>query len=181
MLAALSLTCPTRGLRVLAGVLTAESLVLLASAAWRMTLYVSAYGLSFKRCLTYWGMVMMALFFLAALGKVLHPEASFFRWAFPLALAGWLVLNCIPVDSLVARNQVDRYVSGESQSLSVEYLVQLSYATLPQLERLSGTVIQSDSGSRVNADQLLQAQRSKAAADCARWQSWNLSARFAAK
>ena len=34
--------------------------LLLGSAAWRMSLYVSAYGLSFKRCMTYWGMAVMA-------------------------------------------------------------------------------------------------------------------------
>lgn len=79
--------------------------MLLGCAAWRMTLYVQAYGLSFKRCLTYWGMVMMALFFLTAAAKLIQPSRSFCRIAFPLALAGWLVLNCIPVDFLVAKNR----------------------------------------------------------------------------
>ena len=91
-------------LRVLSALLVAESLVLLGSAAWRMTLYVTAYGLSFKRCLTYWGMAMMALFFLAALWKIRQPERAFCRVAFPLALAGWLVINCVPVDFLVAKS-----------------------------------------------------------------------------
>ena len=48
--------------RLLGAALTAESVLLLASAAWRMTLYVSAYGLSFKRVMTYWGMVMVGIF-----------------------------------------------------------------------------------------------------------------------
>lgn len=65
-----------RVLRVLAALLVGESLVLLVSAAWRMTLYVSAYGLSFKRLLTYWGMAMMALFFLAALWKIHRPTSA---------------------------------------------------------------------------------------------------------
>ena len=71
--------------RLLAGALIAESLVLLASAAWRMSLYVSVYGLSFKRLMTYWGMGMMALFLLAALWKLLRPNRSFCRAAFPIA------------------------------------------------------------------------------------------------
>ncbi len=41
--------------QVLGTLLVAASGVLLVSALWRMNLYVGAYGLSFKRVLTYWG------------------------------------------------------------------------------------------------------------------------------
>lgn len=171
-----------RAVRILAAALTGESLVLLASAAWRMTLYVSAYGLSFKRFMTYWGMGMMALFFLAALRKVRRPERSFCRLAFPLALAGWLVINCIPVDYLVAKDQVDRYLSGESPTLSVHYLAySLSYDTLSQLERLDpGLSLASCEGDwwgpEETAGSLVAKRRGAARADCADWRSWTLSA-----
>lgn len=168
-------------LRILATVLTAESLVLLASALWRMSLYVAAYGLSFKRCMTYWGMGMMALFFLVALRKIWRPEASFCRWAFPLALAGWLVINCVPINFLVATNQVDRYLSGASPQLSVEYLVGLSFDTLPALERLAGmTVPSSYHGGVVDMTSILAAQSGHARRQCADWRTWNLSACLAA-
>lgn len=171
-----------RTVRLLAALLALESLVLLASAAWRMTLYVSAYGLSFKRCMTYWGMVMMALFLLTALRKVQKPDFSFCRWAFPLALAGWLVINCVPVDYLVARDQVDRYLAGESASIDVEYLLyDLSYDTLSQLERLDGSLIcrRQDGGQQrlVNA---VAERRAQARLECADWHTWSLSACLAA-
>lgn len=167
-------------LRLLAALLSAESLVLLASAAWRMTLYVSAYGLSFKRFLTYWGMVMMALFLLTALWKIHRPDFHVCRAAFPLALAGWLVINCIPVDYLVAKNQVDRYLNGESETLSVEYLVSLSYDTLHQLERLSGMTVLSNYSGNVDIDSILSAQRKAAAQECSSWHTWSLSTWLAA-
>lgn len=175
-----------RAVRRLAAALTGESLVLLASAAWRMTLYVSAYGLSFKRFMTYWGMVMMALFLLSALEKIRKPDRSFCRRALPLALAGWLVINCVPVDYLVAKNQVDRYLSGESSTLSVHYLAySLSYDTLSQLERLdSGLSLASCEGDwwgpEETAGSLAAKRRGAARADCADWRSWNLSACLAA-
>ncbi|MEI3362402.1 MAG: DUF4153 domain-containing protein [Oscillospiraceae bacterium] len=125
-----------------------------------MTLYVTAYGLSFKRCLTYWGMAMMALFFLAALWKIRQPERAFCRVAFPLALAGWLVINCVPVDFLVAKNQVDRLEAGAA-SIDVEYLLyDLSYDTLTQLERLDGNLICYDrsTGGQRHLSALLSAQ-----------------------
>ncbi len=169
-----------RAVRLLSAVLVAESLVLLASAAWRMTLYVSAYGLSFKRCITYWGMCMMALFFLTAARKIRRPEFSFCRAAVPLALAGWIFINCMPVDWLVAKNQVDRYINRESPGLSVEYLVTLSYDTLSQLDRLAGQHVWSDYGGTQDMDTLLAYRRELAAQDCADWRTWSLSACLAA-
>jgi len=170
-------------LRVLTAALAGESLVLLASAAWRMTLYVSAYGLSFKRCMTYWGMVMMALFLLAGLWKVWRPDFCFCKRAFPIALAGWLVINCVPVDYLVARDQVNRYLAAEAlggtPSISVSYLLdELSYDTLHQLARLDSRTAFFDwrTGREVPLGELLQRRREEARTECADWRSWSLSA-----
>ena len=170
-----------RAVRFLSALLTAESLVLLVSAGVRMTLYVEAYGLSFKRFLTYWGMGMMAAFLLAAAWKVHRPDFRFCRVVFPLALAGWLVINCVPVDYLVAKDQVDRYLAGKSESLSVEYLVSLSYDTLGPLSRLSGQTVWSDYGGFQNIDDILEKQRADARADCADWRTWSLSAWLAGR
>lgn len=169
-------------LRLLAALLTLESLVLLVSAAWRMTLYVSVYGLSFKRCMTYWGMVMMALFLLAAARKIQKPDFSFCRLAFPLLLAGWLAVNCVPIDYLVAKDQVDRYLSGESASIDAEYLLYgLSYDTLSQLERLDGKLICRDqSGAQRRLNALIADRRISACRECADWHTWSLSACLAA-
>jgi len=174
-------------LRGQCALLAGESLLLLASAAWRMTLYVSAYGLSFKRCMTYWGMAMMALFFLAGLWKVWRPDFRFCKWAFPLALAGWLVINCVPVDYLVARDQVDRYLSGESPTVSVQYLLySLSYDTLSQLERLDGERLVSDYTGQAHWRQretlaeVLRGRRLEARWEAANWRTWSLSACLAA-
>ena len=170
-----------RAVRLLSALLTAESLLLLLSAAVRMTLYVEAYGLSFKRLLTYWGMGMMALFLLAAAWKVRRPDFRFCRAAFPLALAGWLVLHCVPLDYLAAKDQVDRYLSGESASLSVEYLVSLSYDTLGPLSRLAGQTVWSDYSGAVEIDGILEKQRADARSDCGDWRTWSLSAWLASR
>lgn len=174
-------------LRLLSALLAGESLVLLASAAWRMTLYVSAYGLSFKRCMTYWGMVMMALFFLAAMWKIRKPDFGFCRLAFPLALAGWLAVNCVPVDLLVARNQVDRYLAAEAlggkPSISIDYLLHdLSYDTLPELARLDSrlTFFDSRDCDSVTLGERLRRRRTEAREECSDWRSWSLSACIAA-
>ena len=158
--------------------------MLLASAAWKMTLYVSAYGLSFKRCMTYWGMIMMALFLLAGLWKAVRPEFRFCKWVFPAALAGWVMINCVPVDYLVAKNQVDRYLNGENATVSVGYLAySLSYDTLGQLERLEGEAPVSRYDGYGNGEplaELLERRRSSAEEECRNWRTWSLSACLAA-
>ena len=100
-----------RGLRmvqVLGTLLVAASGVLLVSALWRMNLYVGAYGLSFKRALTYWGMAVLAVLLAAALWKVWHRHFRWFRVLLSVGVAGWLLLNYANVDALVARYNIGR-------------------------------------------------------------------------
>ena len=171
-----------RAVRLLSALLTVESLLLLLSAAWRMTLYVSAYGLSFKRCMTYWGMVMMAVFLVAAAWKVWRPSFRFCQVVFPLALAGWLVINCVPVDYLVAKDQVDRYLSGESTALDIDYLLYgLSYDALSQLERLERDEVFRCGGGIFTLGHLLEQRLSDARTECADWRTWSLSAWLASR
>ena len=171
-------------MRLLSALLTAESLVLLASAAWRMTLYIAAYGLSFKRFLTYWGMGIMAVLLLAAAWKVLRPDFRFCRAAFPLLLAGWVALNFVPVDRIVAGSQVDQYLSGQREALDVEYLLQsdLSYDVLSQLERLDGSLpAYGPDGYPSTLEAEIALRREAARRDCADWRTWSLSAYLAAR
>ena len=68
---------------------------------------------------------MMAALFAFAAGKLAKPERSFCRLAFPFLLGAWLLIAYLPVDALVARDQVRRG-SGD-----VEYLLyDLSYDSL---------------------------------------------------
>ena len=105
----------------------------------------------------------------------------------PLALAGWLVLHCIPVDYLVARDQMDRYLSGQSPTVSVHYLAySLSYDTLSPLSRLDGdrtlASFEGDWWSQGETlGELLETRRAAAAAECADWRTWSLSAYLAAR
>ena len=179
LLGAVSWTKRERGfgaIRIAAAVLTGESLLLLGSAAWRMSLYVSAYGLSFKRCMTYWGMAVMAALFAFAAGKLAKPERSFCRLAFPFLLAAWLLVAYLPMDSIVARDQVRRG-GGD-----VEYLLyELSYDTLGYLDADAEKVVRDGDGGFRRLGGLLQERRAQAAGECAAWESWNLSAYLASR
>ena len=180
LLGAVSWTKRERGfgaIRIAAAVLTGESLLLLGGAAWRMSLYVSAYGLSFKRCMTYWGMAVMAALFAFAAGKLAKPERSFCRLAFPFLFAAWLVIAYLPVDAAVARDQVRRG-SGDAEYL----LYGLSYDALGYLDGGSGRIVSVEGGGSFRRlGELVAERRAQAAGECGRWESWNLSAYLASR
>lgn len=155
-----------RRLRVLSTALVGLTGVLLVSAAWRMTLYVSVYGLSFKRMLTYWGMVILAVFLALTVLKIWRKDFSFFRAAAPVALAWWLLLNYCNVDLLVARYNAARVEKGQLPYSAVEDLL-YHRGGYDGLSVLSEHLTDPD---------ILPWLREAAAQDCGSWASWSVSA-----
>ena len=97
----LSKSEPGRGIKVLLTLLLAASVVVLASAAWRMLLYVGAYGLTMRRVLTLWLMTYFA--FLAVVGgiRVFSEKVPFLR-VDAFALVYWYaVFVCIDWNTLM--------------------------------------------------------------------------------
>ena len=165
-----------RLVRLLSTALVALSAVLLASAAWRMTLYVRAYGLSFKRLLTYWGMVLLAVLFAAAVLAVWRRGTPLFRVFFSVAVAGWLALNFMNPDYLVAHCNVSLSLNNPQVEVDAAYMARdLSYDALPALERLYEA-----RPDLPQLRQLIEERRRQAGDEAAHWQSWTLSAQLAA-
>ena len=87
----------------------------------------------------------------------------------------------------MAKDQVDRYLSGESGVLDAEYLLyDLSYDTLSQLERLDGDMVCTaygdwDAIGTARLSILLEQRRQEARTDCADWRTWSLSAWLASR
>lgn len=174
-----------KAVRGLATALLAESGVLLCSAVWKMTLYVSAYGLSFKRFMTYWGMAVMAVFLTAAALSVWKKGFRFWRTAFFTAVVSWVLVSFVPVDYLVARDGVNRYLSGQS-GVDITYLAwDLSYDTLSVLSQVEGDFRLNRWDYAAKADMTLETalkeRRDMARRECAQWETWNLSAYLAGR
>lgn len=173
--------CPAQGwggrlVRILASLLVGLSAVLLVSAVWRMTLYVLAYGLSFKRLLTYWGMAVLAVLFAAALLAVWRTGFSFFRVLLVVVIVGWIALNFMNPDFTVAQYNVSLSLRSPLTQVDVDYMArQLSYDALPALEQLADARPEH-SGCR----RMIATRRSQARTDAERWESWSLSAQLAA-
>ncbi len=82
---------PGRAIKALQSLLIAASLIILASAAWRMLLYVEAYGLTMRRVLPLW--LMTYFVFLAVVGavRIFREKTPFLRIG-AFALVYWYTL-----------------------------------------------------------------------------------------
>ncbi|MDF7641513.1 DUF4173 domain-containing protein [Bifidobacterium sp. ESL0784] len=117
-------------------VLVASTLVMLVSAAWRMSLYVEKYGLTRLRLLTYWGMAAIAFLLIVTAVKLVRPTFALFRAAFFGTLALWLVFAFIQPDAIIAKVDVDGYLNGSIEMVDTDYLSQLPSSTAGPLARL---------------------------------------------
>jgi hypothetical protein len=153
-----------RGLRILAGILCATSVVVVISAIHRMWLYQQAYGFSTDRLMVITIELWLgAVFLLVAVAGVRMSG----RWLPHAVLAAGVVallgLAALNPERLVADRNIDRF--ERSGQLDAEYLSRLSPDIDPALHRLPERVracVRSDSShhdpwylfnlSRSNAD-----------------------------
>lgn len=128
-----SMCPPGRLLRALCALLTLLTAVILLSAAWRMRLYILAYGLSILRLLTLWAMAVIAAALLLMLCRLARPSLRIFPLLAALTLAGWIALNCVNTDRTIARYNIRAFEQGRLERLDAEYLCSLSPDVLPAL------------------------------------------------
>lgn len=122
---------------VLQLVLLAATLVMLVSAGWRMSLYVSTFGLSLLRALTYLGMVAIAVLIILVVLNIMRSDLPFFRLAVAALVILWMSFMLCNPDARIASFNVDGYLSGSIETIDVGYLGSLSYETAPALQRLA--------------------------------------------
>lgn len=121
-------------LRIAGLVMTALSFVILASAWWRMHLYIQAFGLSLLRLMTLWGMIVIAVLLGASVYKLLRPDFRFFPVLLGFAVSTWCVFCLMGPVGITANYNVNAYLDGRLESVDVSYLS--SPDALPALYRL---------------------------------------------
>ncbi|HEY1175825.1 MAG TPA: DUF4173 domain-containing protein, partial [Phytomonospora sp.] len=122
-------------LRALAGVLCALTLVIVASALHRMSLYEDAYGLTRLRVWIFTVELWLGLVFLLVIAAGVRLRA---RWLpRTVAATGALALIALAVvnpDALIAQRNADHY--AKTENLDIAYLRELSTDVLPGLDGL---------------------------------------------
>ncbi|RLP95949.1 DUF4173 domain-containing protein, partial [Micromonospora sp. BL4] len=121
--------------RALLGTLTALSLVVVASALYRMQVYADAYGATRLRLVVATVELWLGLLFVLVGVAVAHWRADWLpRLVIGTAVLALLGLALVNPDRLIADRNVDRYL--ETGRLDVGYLSRLSADAVPALDRL---------------------------------------------
>ena len=152
------LTAPVKplvGLRVYSVLMGVFTLVLIATAASKLYMYIDCYGLTLKRVNAAWFELLLAAAFVFLIIRQLAPRFNFWRASASafVILLGLLVFS--NADVLIARYNVERFYEGTLSSVDVELFYSLSDAALPELTGLlkrdeaSGfTLLDTDTRSR---------------------------------
>lgn len=103
---------PKKAIKVLQTLLIAASLIVLASAAWRMLLYVGAYGLTIRRVLPLWLMLYFAFLAVVGVVRVYREQTPFLRIG-AFALVYWYALFiCIDWSTVMLTYNLARGLGG---------------------------------------------------------------------
>lgn len=116
--------------------LTLLTAVILASAMYRMLLYISVYGLSLLRVLTLWGMAMIAIGMALSALKLWRTDVKFFPVFFAVCLASWIAFNYSNPAGRIAEYNVGLYLNGTVETVDTKYLRELGPEAVKHLNRL---------------------------------------------
>src|SRR5690606_14523626 len=126
-------------LRVALGLLTAEALVVVGSALYRMHLYQEAYGFTQLRLLVdvfegWLSLLVIAGFVSAVAGRAIAGGLWLGRFALVSGAVALLGIAAINPDAWTAQHNVTRY--EETGKIDLHYLRGLSDDAVPALEKL---------------------------------------------
>ena len=108
----LSKSEPSRAIKALQTLLIFASLIVLASAAWRMLLYVGAYGLTIRRVLPLWLMIYFAFLAVVGIVRVYREKTPFLRIG-AFALVYWYALFlCVDWNTVMHMYNLARGFAG---------------------------------------------------------------------
>ena len=124
----------TRLLCLFVGIVT---LFLVVSASAKMFMYIDAYGLTRLRVLTEAIMIWLGLSTLVVCLWLFLPKIAYMKIVLVFALVIGAALGWADVDTVVARYNVNAYLSGDLQTVDVGYLACLGDGTTPYLLQLT--------------------------------------------
>lgn len=149
LLPGLSLCGDSKMVRILGAAVAVLTMVMDASAFYRMRLYIQSYGLTVLRLVTLWGMLAILIALVLSLVKCITPAFRLCPVLTATLLVTWLALNFANVDACIARYQVRAWNRGEIEQMDLQYLSILSPDVLPALEQIEDEAVRTKAVSEV--------------------------------
>jgi hypothetical protein len=127
---------PPLALRIVAGLLTFCTCLLVVTALAKMLLYIDVFALSRLRLYTTWFLLLLLICFVL-LGVWHLRRFNVGRPLIIVTLVMALVLFNTNTDALIADYNVSQYLNGHVQTMDVDMLAHMSGETRPALEQLA--------------------------------------------
>ena len=157
--------------KVLSCYLCAVTMVLLISSFYRMWLYNADDGLTRLRFMVFGFLIFEAIGLLFTFIHIFVPKFNIIAVYACIALVYYLALNVVPMDSIIAKDQIDRYF--ETGRGGITYVVSaLSADAASQVARLKDI---DDNMTGLNAGHYFTRISAGYETHVPHWQSWNLS------
>lgn len=116
--------------------LCAVTFVMLISSFYRMYLYDQEYGFTRLRVLVYGFLIFESIGLIVTAAFIVKPRLNIMAVYMIIGLCYYLCLNVVQIDYIIAKHNVDMYLSKETDSLDIDYLMSLSVDAAPQIARL---------------------------------------------
>lgn len=112
------------------------TLILIATAMSKMSLYIESYGLTQKRVYSSWLMIVLAILFVVAVVKQFMKKLNAVAVSCAVVVVMFAGLALSNVDGQIARYNVDRYLEGSLETVDVWAMRDLGDAAVPEMVRL---------------------------------------------
>lgn len=112
------------------------TLFLVVSASAKMFIYIDAYGLTRLRVLTEVIMIWLGLSTVIVCVWLFVPRLAYMKVVLVLALVMGAAVAWADVDTVVARYNVNAYLTGDLQTVDVNYLGSLGSGATPYIQKL---------------------------------------------
>ena len=137
--------------KILCTVLVLVTLVLIATAMSKLVLYIAQYGLTRDRLHAGWFMLLLTLLFLIAAIRQFAGSFKAFGTGLALTVVMFLALCLCGSSRLIAKYNVDRYMSGSLACIDVYTLNDLGDDAIPEMLRLERYMAENDRRTREEA------------------------------
>lgn len=124
-------------LKILSVVFSVFTLVLISTAIAKLVMYIDIYGLTQKRFYAAWFMLVLALIFVAVAVSRFVPKISILTVSAAILVVSFTGLALCNADSLIAKYNVDMYISGEHENIDIYAMASLGEASTSELVRLA--------------------------------------------
>jgi len=155
--------------KILCHYLCAITIILLVSSFYRMLLYTNDDGLTRLRFFVMVFLGFEAVGLIITFIYIAKPKFNIVFIYMMIALTYYTLLNVVPTDYIIAKDQIDNYVKGQREEL--EYIFTLSPDAVPAMETLIEYT--NDDELRMKVKKFVEEGTSFEIPD--RWQRFNLS------